>query len=201
MKQFPDSIQKLINTFLHLPGLGRKSSERIVFYLLKQNSDYIKELTDNINKLKSEIKICGQCGNVSALNPCDICKDTKRENSLLCIVSEPQDIMVIEKTGEYKGYYHVLGGVLNPIEGITPEKLNIDNLLQRIKNTKPSFKEVLIATNLDLEGESTAMYLARKLKPLNITITRLAKGLPVGSTIEYADEITISSALKGRQEV
>jgi len=199
MNQHPPLIKSLINKLTRLPGLGPKAAERIVFYLLKQNNKFIDELSQNINSLKSEVKLCSQCFNISTQDLCTICGDPKRDKSIICVVAEPQDVLVIEKTGEYNGLYHILGGVLNPIENITPDKLKIKELVIRIK--KNGIKEIIIATNPDLEGESTSMYLARQLKPLKLKITRLAKGLPMGSTIEYADEITISSALKGRQEV
>lgn len=199
MNQHPSLIKNLINKLAHLPGIGPKAAERIVFYLLKQNNKFIGELSQNIISLKREVGLCSRCFNVSTQDPCPICGDSKRDRSIICIVAEPQDVLVIEKTGEYKGLYHILGGVLNPIENITPDKLKIKELVSRIK--KNGIKEIIIATNPDLEGESTSMYLARQLKPLKLKITRLAKGLPMGSTIEYADEVTISSALKGRQEV
>ncbi len=201
MAQYPPSIQKLIETFAHLPGLGPKTAERIIFYLVKKNQGYINDLTDNIQKLRKDIKVCGQCFNIGSSDPCEICADPKRDATTLCVVSEPQDIMVIEKSGEYHGHYHVLGGVLNPVENITPESLTIKDLFNRIHKSAPKITEVILATNPDLEGESTAMYLSRKLKPTKIKITRLAKGLPMGATIEYADEVTISNALKGRSEL
>lgn len=199
MTKYPESIQRLINTLSNLPNLGPKSAERIVFYLLKQNTEYTQDLSNTIQALKDQIKICSTCYNVSTDDPCDICRDSKRDHSMICVVAEPQDLLVIEKTGEYSGLYHVLGGVLNPVRDISPDQLTISSLLERVQEAKPTIQEVIIATNPDLEGESTAMYLARKLKELSITTTRLARGLPMGSTIEYADEVTVTSALKGRQ--
>lgn len=197
--EYPDLIKNLIDQFSKLPSLGPKSAERIVFYLLKQSKDDLKKLTKNIENLKDEIKICQICFNISTKSPCLICTNRQRNRSTICVVSYPQDVLVIEKTGEYNGLYHVLQGVLNPIEGITPEKLRIKELINRIK--KDGIKEIIIATNPDLEGESTAMYLTRQLKPMKVKVTRLAKGLPVGADLEYADEITVSNALKGRREV
>lgn len=204
--QYPTSISNLINIFSKLPGLGPKSAERLVFYLLKQPPDKLEELTRLIANLQKEIKICKTCFNISTKDSCAICSDTKRDHSIICVTATPQDLAVIEKTGEYNGLYHVLGANLNPLEGITPEQLKIKELLSRIKNSesttgKKSIEEVIIATNPDLEGESTALYLTRQLKPLKVRITRLAKGLPMGSNLEYADEITVSNALKGRMEV
>jgi len=184
--KYPTSISNLINIFSKLPGLGPKSAERLVFYLLKQPPDKLEELTQLIANLQKDIKICRTCFNVSTKDPCDICSDTKRDHSIICVVTTPQDLVVIEKTGEYYGLYHVLGENLNPLEGITPEKINIKELLERIRNPRSSsqkpVQEVIIATNPDLEGESTALYLTRQLKPLKAKITRLAKGLrlPVG---------------------
>lgn len=197
--EYPDSIKNLIDQFSKLPSLGPKSAERIVFYLLKQSKDDLKKLTKNIENLKDEIKICQSCFNISTKSPCPICTNRQRDHATICVVAQLQDVLVIEKTGEYNGLYHVLQGVLNPIEGITPEKLRIKELINRIK--KDGIKEIIIATNPDLEGESTAMYLTRQLKPLKVKVTRLAKGLPVGADLEYADEITVSNALKGRREV
>lgn len=199
MSKYPDSIQKCIDGLAHLPGIGPKSAERIVFYLLKQGSKTSDELAKNIGTLQKNISLCQQCGNMTDQNPCLLCTDTKRDDAIICVVAEPQDIQVIEKSGEFHGRYHVLGGVLNPVEGMTADRLRIKELVDRIKKNKHTLKEIIIATNPDLEGESTAMYLARQLKPYQLKISRLAKGLPMGATIEYADEITISNALKGRQ--
>ncbi|MFA5135141.1 MAG: recombination mediator RecR [Patescibacteria group bacterium] len=199
MAKYPESIQRLIDTLSNLPNLGPKSAERIVFHLLKQDREYIRNLSGTIQALKDQIKICSTCFNVSTGNPCDICRDRKRNRGMICVVAEPQDLLVIEKTGEYSGLYHVLGGVLNPVRDISPDKLTIGALLERVRSARPKASEVIIATNPDLEGESTAMYLARKLKELGVKTTRLARGLPMGSAIEYADEVTVSSALKGRQ--
>lgn len=201
MTHYPLAIKKLIDLLVRLPGLGPKAAERIIFYLLKQNSNYTDELIAAIQSIKREIKICDTCYNIGTRIPCSICSDSRRDATTICVVAEPQDIFVIEKIGEYKGLYHVLGGVLNPVEGTTPDAIKIRELLQRVAAPKNKIKEVILATNPDLEGESTALYITRKLKELQIKTTRLAKGLPMGSTIEYADEVTLSSAFKGRQEV
>lgn len=200
MSKYPTSIQNLIHTFSHFPGLGPKAAERIIFYLLKQDSRTIDNIIADIDSLKKNIQLCSLCFNITTAKLCAICSDNKRDTSLICVVAEPQDIQVIEKSEEFNGLYHVLGGVLNPVENITPDKLKINELYSRAKQNS-QLKEIIIATNPDLEGESMAMYLARQLKPFNIKITRLAKGLPIGSTIEYADEITISNALQGRREI
>jgi recombination protein RecR len=199
MNGYPDSIKNLIDQLARLPGFGPKTAERVVFYLLKQNNAVTTDLIASLQNLKKNISLCRRCFNVTINNPCQICSDVKRDQSTVCIVAYPQDVLVIEKTGDYHGLYHVLGGIINSVEDIKPEQLKIAELLTRINNQTPKIAEVIIATNPDLEGESTAMYLARQLKTLPIKVTRIAKGLPIGSDLEYADEVTVSSALKGRQ--
>lgn len=201
MNKYPASIANLINQFSKMPGLGPKSAERLVFYLLKKSPDDLKNLAQNIENLKKEIQICQTCYNYSLKNPCEICSDKRRDHYIICVVALPQDLAVIENTAEYQGIYHVLGGVLNAVEGITPDKLKIKELLGRLKSSKIKIKEVILAFNPDLEGESTTLYLTRQLKPYKIKITRLAKGLPTGADLEYADAITITDALKGRREL
>ncbi len=201
MVSYPESIKKLIDALTRLPGLGPKAAERIAFFLLRDNNALTEQLIETIRTVKRDIKNCSQCFNVTTTDPCDICNNPKRDKTTICVVAEPQDVLVIEKTGEYNGTYHILGGVLNPVEHTTPDKLNIKSLIMRVTAQQPKIQEIIIATNPDLEGESTAMYLARELKKMNVKTTRLARGLPMGSTIEYADEVTISSALKGRQEL
>lgn len=194
-----DPIKQLSEFLAELPGIGPKAAERIVFHLLKKPAAQLESLASSISRLRVSVKTCERCGNVTNQNPCRFCLDPKREQSMICVVADPQDISVIEKAGEYRGQYHVLGGVINTVEHITPDQLSIKQLLGRLTKEPGKIKEVIIATNADLEGETTALYLARSIKPLGIKVTRLARGLPVGSTIEYADEVTISSALKGRQ--
>ena len=199
MPKFPEPIQNLINEFNKLPGIGPKTSERFVFYLLKQPKEEISRLAQVLENLKDKITYCSVCQNVSEKNPCIICSDQKRSKTTICVVAESHDMASIENTGEFNGLYHVLGGNLNPLENITPDKLKIKELVQRIK--KDGVKEIILALNPDLEGESTTLYLTKLLKPLNIKITRLARGLPMGSDLEYADEVTLSNALKGRLEI
>jgi len=199
MNQYPEQIKILIEKLSRWPGLGPKSAERTVFYLLKQNKQNLDEIINGISKLKSEIKICDQCFNISTNNPCPICTASNRDQTKVCVVAEPQDVLTIEKTGEYNGLYHILGGLIITSQNITPDQLKIKELVQRLENK--IIKEIILATNPDLEGETTAMYITEILKNNPIKITRLAKGLPIGSTIEYVDEITLSSALKGRQQV
>lgn len=193
---YPSSIQNLINEFNKLPGIGSKTSQRFVFYLLKQPKSEIVKLTNSLQQLKDTIKICSICGCFTETDHCTICSGSQRDKTLLCVVSETTDMAVIEATGEYKGLYHILGGMLNTLDGITPDMLNIKSLADRVKTG--IFQEIIFAFNPTIEGESTVIYLKKILEQYNIKITRLARGLPMGSDIEYADEITLSNALKGR---
>lgn len=198
---YPPPIQNLIDAFNKLPGIGPKTSERFVFYLLKKPKEEIEKLAWLIKNLKEKISLCAYCFDFSEKNPCAICSNPKRNHALLCVIAEPQDINVIEKTGEYQGVYFVLGGLLNSIGAITPEKLRIEQLIKKITNQKEPIKEIILALNPDLEGETTVLYLTKLLKPYKIKITRLAQGLPMGSELEYADEVTLSKALNGRREI
>lgn len=199
MPNHPETIQSLIQEFNKLPGIGEKTSERFVFYLLKQPKAELEKLGLAIEHLKDKIKICSICQNFGQSDPCSICGDKSRDQKTICVVAEPQDILALEKTGEYKGVYHVLFGVLKPIEGVTPDKLKIDELLARVK--KNNIKEIIIALNPDMEGESTTLYLKKLFSPFGLKITRLGRGLAMGSELEYADEITLTNALAGRKEV
>jgi len=201
MNYFPPAIQNLIDEFNKLPGIGPKTSERFVFYLLKQSEEEIKKFAKAIENLKKKITICSQCYNFSEKDPCPICTDPRRDKSLLCVVAYPQDLQAIEKTNEYKGLYHILGGILNPIEGIGPKELKIQELLKRVKKPNSKIQEIILGLNPDLEGEATAIYLAKLLRPLKIKVARLARGLPMGSDLQYADEVTLSNALEGRKEI
>lgn len=197
--RFPDSIQKLINEFTKLPTVGPKTAERFVFSLLKKRQADLDSLSDAIKDLLSGIKVCQNCLMITDKNICSICSDTKRDKSLLCLVASSRDIISIENTKQYNGYYFVLGGLLDTIEGVRPENLNIAKLVALIK--KGQVKEIILALNPNIEGETTLLYLSRLLKDTKIKMTRLAKGLPTGSDIEYADEITLASALKYRNEI
>ncbi|PIP17716.1 MAG: recombination protein RecR [Parcubacteria group bacterium CG23_combo_of_CG06-09_8_20_14_all_35_9] len=201
MNYFPPAIQNLIDEFNKLPGIGPKTSERFVFYLLKQSEEEIEKFAKAIENLKKKITICSQCYNFSEKDPCPICTDPRRDKSLLCVVAYPQDLQAIEKTNEYKGLYHILGGILNPIEGIGPKELKIQELLKRVKKPNSKIQEIILGLNPDLEGEATAIYLAKLLRPLKIKVARLARGLPMGSDLQYADEVTLSNALEGRKEM
>ena len=195
---FPSCIQNLINEFSKLPGIGPKAAERIVFYLLEKPKQEVKTFIQALIEVKTKTKICKQCFNVSENELCRICSDSKRDKTIICVVENALDIIPLEKTGQFKGLYHILDGRIEPSKGITPEKLRIKELIARVKKEK--IKEVIIATNPTTEGETTALYLVRLLKPLDIKITRIGRGLPTGANLEYADEITLSSALIGRRE-
>ncbi|MDD4606872.1 MAG: recombination mediator RecR [Patescibacteria group bacterium] len=196
---YSSAIQKLIEEFNKFPGIGSKTSERFVFYLLTLNNQELENLGQYIRELKNKITTCSICLNFSETDPCDLCADKKRDHQIICVVATPQDLRAIEKTRQFQGIYHVLGGTINPSQGVTPEKLNIHQLIQRIKNNK--IKEIITAFNPDMEGETTLLYLKKILSPFKIKITRLARGLPVGSDLDYADEITLADALKDRREV
>ena len=200
MKFLPRSIRDLIFELEKLPGVGPKTAERFAFYLLKKNQTELDKLSENIKRLKEKIVTCSICSNLAESNPCEICSSKSRNRSQILVVEKSLDVIAIEKTGLFKGVYHILGGVLSPIEGITVEDLTIKKLANRIKNEK--VEELILATNPSLEGESTASYIqkiAKKIKP-EINITRIARGLPVGGDLEYADEITLIRSLEGRRE-
>ena len=200
MTRLPSSLERAINELSKLPGIGPKSAQRLAFYLLKKDAIDIDMLGDSIKKLKDGVTFCANCHNMSDNDPCDICQDPARDHQLLCVVEEPMDAQALDKSGTFKGVFHILGGVLNPMEGIGPEKLNISSLLSRIKDERLKISEVIIATNPSLEGETTAMHLAKTLKEFPVKVTRIARGLPMGGDLEYADEITLSRALEGRRE-
>ncbi len=192
-------VVNLIEELSKLPGIGPKSAQRLAFYLLKIKSEEAKSLADAIVCVKDKVRFCPVCWNVTDEDLCEFCKDEKRDSSIVCVVEEPRDIVAIEKTGEFKGGYHVLGGAISPIDGIGPEDLRIKELLGRLNDGR--IKEIVLATNPNIEGEATAMYLAKLIRPLEVKVTRLASGLPVGGDLEYADEVTLGSALKGRREM
>jgi len=195
----PNSIQKLIDQFNKLPGIGPKTAQRLAFFLLKKPQADLETFAKSLAEAKKDLKICSVCLNISESEPCRICSDPGRDKAVICLVTDHQNLQSIERTGQYQGLYHILGGVLNPLEGINPDNLNIEQLIRRIK--KEDVKEIILGLNPDLEGESTAIYLQNLLKPLGVKVTKLAKGLPSGSDIEYADEITLGSALQNRKEV
>jgi recombination protein RecR len=199
MQLVAEPIQRLIDALTRLPGIGPKSASRLAFYLLRAPADQVQDLAEAIGSLQDSITYCSRCQNLTERDPCAICSDPHRDPQVVCVVEDPLDVVAIERTGVYHGLYHVLHGVINPVAGIGPEDLRIEALLQR--QAKEKFSEVLIATNPNMEGEATAMYLARLLHPLGVRVTRLARGLPVGGDLEYTDEITLSRALEGRSEI
>jgi len=194
MSALPDTLQNLIERFTKFPGVGRKSAQRLAFYLLKADREEAVALAKAIIDVKDRIFKCSQCFNISETDPCKICTDEKRDHSTICIVQEPMDVLSIEKTGHYRGLYHVLGGVLSPLNGIGPDDLNIQELLYRLEKVH----EVILAINLTRDGETTTLYLSKLLKSKNVKVSRIAQGLPVGIELEYADEITLTHALEGR---
>ena len=194
-----EPIQRLIEAFERLPGIGPKSASRLAFYMLRAPDEQVQDLAQAIATLKESIVYCSRCQNLSETDPCAICSDPGRDQHLVCVVEDPLDVVAIERTGAYKGLYHVLHGVINPVEGVGPDDLRMQSLLDRLE--REPIQEVLIATNPNMEGEATAMYLARLLHPKGVRVTRLARGLPVGGDLEYADEITLSRALEGRRDI
>lgn len=193
-----EAFEKLIEVFAQFPGIGHKSAQRLAMFILKLSPDEVKKIAQTLINAKDKILYCSICCNFTDTDPCRICTSPKRDRSIICIVEEPNDVIAIEKTNEFNGLYHVLGGVLSPLEGIGPDDLKIKELLQRIG---PSEKEVILALNPNIEGEATTIYLSRLLKPLGVKVTRLARGIPIGSDLEYADEATIIKALEGRVAV
>ncbi len=196
---YEGAIQDLIDALGRLPGIGPKSAQRIAFHILQADPQIASALVDSIRTVKERVKFCLICGNVSEEDECRICRDPRRENSSICVVEESKDVIAIERTREFRGKYHVLGGAISPIDGVGPEQLRIRELMVRLGD--PQIKEVILATDPNLEGEATATYLARMIKALDIKVSRLASGLPVGGDLEYADEITLGRAFEGRRSV
>jgi recombination protein RecR len=190
-------VQELIDELGRLPGVGPKSAQRIAFYLLQTEDDLAERLAKVLIEVKERVRFCDICGNVSEQERCNICRDVRRDQTLICVVEESKDVQAIERTREFRGLYHVLGGAISPIEGIGPDQLRIKELMARLSN--PEIKEVILATDPNLEGEATATYLSRMLSTMGIPVTRLASGLPVGGDLEYADEVTLGRAFSGRR--
>jgi len=196
---YEGAIQDLIDALGRLPGIGPKSAQRIAFHILQAEPEIAAALVDSIRTVKDRVKFCTTCGNVSEEDECRICRDPRRETSSICVVEESKDVIAIERTRQFRGKYHVLGGAISPIDGIGPEQLRIRELMSRLSD--PEIVEVILATDPNLEGEATATYLARMIKPLDIKVSRLASGLPVGGDLEYADEVTLGRAFEGRRNV
>lgn len=198
-QKYTESVGRLINELTKLPGIGEKSAQRLTFFLLKAAESDVRDLAKALVDVKEHVRYCSICGNITEQDPCSICDDERRRRQLVCVVEEPNDLYAIERTREYFGLYHVLMGTLSPLEGIGPEDIRIQELLLRLQ--QEPCEEVIIATNPNVEGEATAMYLAKLLKPLGVKVSRIAHGIPVGGDLEYADEITMTRALEGRREL
>ena len=196
--KYPEPMGRLIAEFTKMPGIGPKSAQRLAFYILQASDGDVRELIDALQETKKKVGYCSNCFNISVEDPCEICGDENRDRTKICVVALSQDLIAIEKTREYNGHYHVLGGVISPLDGIGPENLRIKELLKRL--TK-DVKEVILALNPTVEGEATVIYLTRLLKPLGVMMTRIAYGLPVGSDMDYADEVTLTKSFEGRREV
>lgn len=196
---YEGAIQELIDELGKLPGVGPKSAQRIAFYLLEAEEDQAKKLSEILTEVRQRVRFCETCGNVSESDVCNLCTDPRRDDSMICVVEESKDVQAIERTREFKGRYHVLGGAISPIAGIGPDQLRIRQLMTRLSDTR--IQEVVIATNPNLEGEATATYLTRMLSSLEISVSKLASGLPVGGDLEYADELTLGRAFEGRRRV
>jgi recombination protein RecR len=194
----PDSLQRLVEELQRLPGIGPKGAQRLAFHLLRTPREQTERLVDALRDVKERVTYCSSCNNITDVDPCAFCSNESRDRTIICVVEEPQNVAAIEKTREFKGTYHVLMGALSPLQGIGPDDLKIKGLLARVNN---GVREIILATNPNVEGEATAIYLARLLKPLGVRVTRIAMGVPVGSDLEYADEVTMHKSLEGRREV
>ena len=199
MSFFPSSLEKLIDAFASLPGIGKKSAQRLAFYLLAQPDEEAKAFADAIVQAKQTVHTCPICQNLTDAEQCAICADERRDHSVICVVAEPRDVIAMERAREFNGVYHVLHGVISPLNHVGPDDIRIRELLTRVADG--TVREVIMATNPDTEGEATAMYLSRLLRPMEVKVTRLAYGIPVGSQLEYADEVTLLRALEGRREM
>ncbi|HOT95850.1 MAG TPA: recombination mediator RecR [bacterium] len=198
MNYSSEAVERAIHELSKMPGIGRKSAQRLVFFLLKRPAEEIAGLAQALNELHEKVRYCSHCFNITEQDPCPICSDERRDRRLICVVEEANDVVALEKTGEFRGLYHVLGGALSPLDGVGPDDLKIRELLVRLPE---GVEEVILATNPNTEGEATALYLARLLKPMQIKLSRIARGIPVGADIEYADEMTLARAMAGRVPV
>lgn len=198
MKDYPEPVSRLIGELKRLPGIGLKSAQRIAFYVLRSEAEEASALARAILDVKEKIVTCRICNNVTEVDPCQYCTSPERSAKVVCVVEEPPNVVAIEKTHEYKGRYHILMGALSPLQGVGPEQLKIEGLLERVRQGE--IEEVILATNPNVEGEATAIYLSKLLKPLGVRVTRIAMGIPVGSELDYADEVTMGKALEGRRE-
>lgn len=196
---YPEPISKLIDSFMKLPGIGPKTAARLAFFIIDMKEDTVLEFAKALVQAKRDLGYCSICGHITDEDPCYVCRDEKRDKSVICVVEEAKDVIAMEKMKEYNGLYHVLHGAISPMEGIGPEDIHVAELLKRLQDE--TVQEVILATNPNIEGEATAMYISRLIKPSGIKVTRIAHGLPVGGDLEYADEVTLSKALEGRREL
>ncbi|WP_080871844.1 recombination mediator RecR [Oceanobacillus timonensis] len=196
---YPEPITKLMDSFSKLPGIGPKTAARLAFFVLDMKDDDVMNFANALVNAKRELTHCSVCGNITDQDPCAICQDTSRDGSIICVVQDPKDVIAMEKMKEFRGKYHVLHGAISPMDGIGPEDINVPDLINRLKDEE--VEELILATNPNIEGEATAMYISRLVKPSGIRTTRIAHGLPVGGDLEYADEVTLSKALEGRRDV
>lgn len=199
MKQYPRPLAKLIGELSKLPGIGYKTAQRLAFHILSLDDSEAQGLAEAISVAKREMKYCSVCGNLTDQDPCLICSDKSRRDDVICVVESPRDVAAMERIKDFNGLYHVLHGVISPMDGIGPEDINLKSLISRLQQT--DVKELIVATNPNIEGEATAMYIARLIKPAGIKVTRIAHGLPVGGDLEYADEVTLLKAVEGRREL
>jgi recombination protein RecR len=196
---YPEPISKLIDSFMKLPGIGPKTAGRLAFFVLSMKEDTVLDFAKALVDAKRNLRFCSVCGHITDIDPCQICQDQSRDRSMICVVQDPKDVIAMEKMRDYNGLYHVLHGAISPMDGIGPEDINVPSLLTRLQDEE--VEELILATNPTIEGEATAMYISRLVKPSGITTTRIAHGLPVGGDLEYADEVTLSKALEGRREL
>jgi recombination protein RecR len=196
---YAEPIARLIEQLAKLPGVGPKTAQRLAFYLLNLPKDEVAKLTNSITNARETVRYCSVCCNLTDRDPCSICSNTSRDTSIICVLEQPRDVVAMEKTREYRGLYHVLHGAINPMEGVGPDDIRVRELVARLGNGQ--VQEIILCTNPTTEGEVTAMYLARILKPMGLRVTRIARGLPVGGDLEYADEVTLTKALEGRREI
>ena len=199
MRDFAEPMKRLIQEFKRLPGIGQRSAQRIAFHVHRASREDALRLAETIREVKEKIKYCSTCNNITDVDPCRYCTTPGRDPALICVVEEPPNVLAVEKTREFRGLYHVLQGSLSPLRGIGPEQLQIKSLIERLKGGK--IREIIVATDPNVEGEATALYLAKLIKPLGIKVTRIARGVPVGSELDFADEITMQKAMEGRQEL
>ncbi len=196
---YSKAMARLVEAFNKLPGIGPKTAQRLAYFILKLPREEVEVISQALIEARDKITLCSCCGNFTEEQPCHVCRDNRRDPGVICVVQEPRDLLAMEKTGEYQGNYHVLQGAISPIDGVGPDNIRIKELLERVQ--QGNVKEIILATNPNVEGEATAMYISRLMKPLGVRITRIAHGLPVGGDLEYADEVTLTRALEGRREI